>query len=125
MNGRSVPAWVALALWLSPAARGEVRIAGRVIDENGVAVAGARVTVPGLSAVFSDPIGRFTLAAPAPGELSFSAEREGFFALKNQKAQLQEGENEVTLVLNHQREFVEQVDVVYSPPAIDLEEPAS
>jgi hypothetical protein len=99
-------------------------VQGRVVDENGVAVAGARVTVSGLPPVHSDATGRFLLTLVSAGEHIFSAQREGFFALANQKVRLAAGVNEVTLVLNHQREFVEQVDVVYSPPAIDPEQPA-
>jgi hypothetical protein len=110
---------------LAGAVRAEVVVQGRVTDENGAAVAGARVTAGGLAPVSSDRTGSFSLRAPAPGDYTFSAEREGFFALQRQVVHLADGMNEVTLVLNHQREFVEQVDVVYSPPAIDPEQPAA
>src|SRR5712692_438065 len=114
---------VACSWFVAPARAGTVL--GRVIDENGVAVAGARVAITGLPATQSDRTGRFSFPALAAGEYVFAAEQEGFFALKNQKILISEGENEITLVLNHQREFVEQVDVVYSPPAIDPEQPAA
>lgn len=109
----------------SSPASAAVLIQGRVVDENGVAVAGARVSVGASSAVYSDLAGRFAVAPASPGEYQVSAEREGFFALRNQKIAVREGGAEITLVLNHQREFVEQVDVVYSPPAIDPEQPAA
>ncbi|MBI3698684.1 MAG: TonB-dependent receptor [Acidobacteria bacterium] len=116
---------LSLILSLLPGARADVAILGRVVDENGVAVAGARVAIAGFPPVRSDPTGRFTWNTPSPGEYLVSADQEGFFALKNQRIRVGEGENELTLVLNHQREFVEQVDVVYSPPAIDPEQPAA
>ncbi len=115
---------LALAFCL-PSVGAAVAVHGRVIDENGVAVAGARITITGLPPVFSDATGHFLLSPPAPGEYAVSAAREGFFALKEQKIRLAEGDNELTLVLNPQREFTEQVDVVYSPPAIDPEQPAA
>jgi hypothetical protein len=94
------------------------------LDETGLAVPAARILAGDLPAVFSDRTGRFTLRLATPGDYRFSAEREGFFALR-QTLHLPEGDNEVTLILNHQREFVEQVDVVFSPPAMDPEQPAA
>lgn len=108
-----------------PLAGAAVLIQGRVIDENGVGVAGARVAMGAMAPAQSDLTGRFALTADHADEFMVSVEREGFFALKNQKVHLAEGENEVTLVLNHLREFVDQVDVVYSPPVIDPQQPAA
>jgi len=118
-------AWIVIGLALAGTARAEVVVLGRVVDENGLAVAGARVRLGELAEVYSDRAGRFQSQLAAPGEYVVSAEQEGFFALRNQKVQIRDGPNEVTLVLNHQREFVEQVDVVYSPPVIDPEQPAA
>jgi len=112
-------------LLLAIPAAAEVLVRGRVVDENGVAVAAARVTAGNLAPLFSTRTGHFVLRLPEPGDYRFSADHEGFFALRNQTAHLTEGDNDVTLVLNHLREFVEQVDVVYSPPAIDPEQPAA
>jgi len=110
--------------WLA-ALSAQTVVQGRVIDENGAAVAGARVTLAGLAPAYSDATGRFTLVLSAPGEYVVSAVREGFFVLRNQTVRMAAGANELTLVLNHQREFVEQVEVVYSPPAIDPAQPAA
>jgi hypothetical protein len=118
----------AAGLWLLLSAvqgRAEVAVLGRVIDENGAAVAGARIEVEGLRALASDPAGRFRVSFTSPGDYFFSAECEGFFALRRQQVHISEGQNEVTLILNHQREFAERVDVVYSPPVIDVEQPAA
>ncbi len=125
MAWRRVAAAVMTALALGGQVRAEVVVRGRVVDENNVAVSGARVQVVGLAPVFSETVGRFQLVAPAPGEYRFTAEKEGYFVLREQRVEITGAEQEITLVLNHQREFVEQVDVVYSPPAIDPEQPAA
>jgi hypothetical protein len=97
---------------------------GRVVDENGAVVPGARVEFrqPGLvqvPSIVSDNQGRFEIGLPAPGQYALHAERPGFFVLERASMALNEGINEVTVTLNHLREFVETVDVVYSAPVID------
>jgi hypothetical protein len=104
----------------------QVRVAGRVVDENSVAVAGARVEFRSGSksvAAGSDARGGFTVSLEEPGDYSIRAERPGFFLFTG-SVPLREGDNEVAIVLNHLREFAESVDVVYSPPVIDPQEPA-
>ncbi|MGB9605737.1 MAG: TonB-dependent receptor domain-containing protein, partial [Bryobacteraceae bacterium] len=54
-----------------------------------------------------------------PGEYWISAECEGFFRLAPRPIRLEQAEEEVTLVLNHQQELFERVTVSYSPPAVD------
>ncbi len=118
----------ALLVLFLPALSAQVTVAGRVVDENGAAVAGARVElrnpalVPPPVAAASDARGRFRLELGLAGEYSIHAERPGFFVLDNVRVLLREGPNPVTLTLNHLRELVESIDVVYSPPAIDLAE---
>ncbi|MFB3827735.1 MAG: carboxypeptidase regulatory-like domain-containing protein [Bryobacteraceae bacterium] len=104
----------------------QVWVNGRVVDENGVAVSGARVEVQSGSVsarAFSDKSGLFRLELQSAGEYRVSAQREGFFRLEKGAARLAEGENQLTVTLNHLQEFAETVDVVYSAPAIDLDEP--
>jgi hypothetical protein len=108
-----------LAAVVAPAA--EVRIAGKVVDDNQVAVAGARVWIEDNS-VLSDPTGAFVLTLERPGEHRINAQREGFFLLRNHPLRLDPGENLVTLVLNHQREVHDSIQVTYSPPAVNPEE---
>jgi hypothetical protein len=121
---RMAAALLALAAG-APAAWGQLTVRGRVVDENGVAVDAARVQVDNLAPVFSDLSGGFVLNLPSAGSYVVSGAKEGYFALRGHVVEITEGAPEVTLVLNHQREFVEQVDVVYSPPTIDPEQPAA
>lgn len=130
MLTRPHPQWraAALALLIAAGAPAQVRIAGKVLDENGVAVGGARVSVrpegggAGGSAT-SDPFGQFDLKLSEPGAYLVGAWREGFFRVSGSPAFFTEGENQLTITLNHLQEFAESVDVVYSPPAIDVAEP--
>ncbi|MGH9659806.1 MAG: carboxypeptidase regulatory-like domain-containing protein, partial [Bryobacteraceae bacterium] len=116
----------ALLLFLTAASlAAQVKVAGKVADENGVAVAGARVEFRRQSAVaaVSDLAGRFALDLPAAGSWSVHAERPGFFVFDG-PAQLSAGDNQIQITLNHAQEFFQQVDVAYSAPAIDLQQPA-
>ena len=111
------------ALLLEPLAA-QVNVNGRVADETGAAVPGARIEFrsPEASQALSsnsDVQGRFRLELKQAGEYLIRAEKEGFFVLDKVRVQLQPGPNEVNVKLNHLQELTESVDVVYSPPAID------
>lgn len=117
--------WLLLVLTFVCSLRGAgVRITGKVIDENQVVVAGARVWI-GERAAVSDGAGAFTLELDQPGDYKISAQREGYFLLRDRPIYLAAGENIATLVLNTQREVFDSVDVSYSPPAVNTEETAS
>ena len=93
-----------------------------VVDENGTAVPSARITLiprQGTPARGeTDYAGRKEFSALVPDDYSLQVEKEGFFAVTQPGIQVGEVANaEVTL--NHVREFSEQVNVVYSPPAVD------
>ncbi len=114
----------AMLLIVVQALAAQATVAGRVLDENGVAVEGARVEfrAPGLTpppSLVSDPNGRFRAELAEPGEYAIHAERLGYFVVNNFMVRLEAGLNEVTITLNHVRELIESLDVVYSPPAID------
>ncbi|HWB98779.1 MAG TPA: carboxypeptidase-like regulatory domain-containing protein, partial [Bryobacteraceae bacterium] len=98
-----------------------------MVDETGLAVAGAHVELRAASgtalAVTSDLTGAFTATLEKPGEYQIVASRETFF-LFHGSANFQDGAHQLTITLNHLQEFAESVDVVYSPPAIDLQEPS-
>jgi len=105
-----------------------VSVAGRVTDENNVAVAGTRIeafaspsAVPITS--ISDKDGSFTLELPAPGGYRIRAEHLGFFVYSGESIAFQEGSNQLIITLNHLQEFAESVEVAYSPPVIDPKEP--
>ena len=93
-----------------------------VVDENGTAVPSAHITLtPQLGTAVhgeTDYAGRKEFSALLPGDYSLQVEKEGFFAVTQPGIAVGEvASAEVTL--NHIREFPEQVNVVYSPPAID------
>jgi hypothetical protein len=107
----------------------QVVVAGRVVDETGAAVAGARIEVrpaDGGTAVAasSDVAGSFKLALPAAGDYTVRAERLGFYLYQGRPQAFAAGDTELTVVLNHLQEFSDRVDVTYSPPAIDPQQPA-
>src|SRR5437867_4718876 len=117
-----------LALWFAGAASAEVSVAGKIVDENGLAVAFARVELRSKpssrpSAAMSDIAGGFSLQTAAPGEYLIHAERPGFFVFDG-RAALRDGSNQLHLTLNHLQEFFQSVDVAYSAPTIDPEQPA-
>jgi hypothetical protein len=118
-----LPALLAASASLLP---GQVAVAGRASDENSAPVPGARIEfhTPSLAQplwTVSDTQGRFRLELPAAGAYLIRAQRPGFFVLE-QKVAVEAGSAEVAITLTHLREFVESVDVVYSPPVIDPEE---
>jgi len=107
----------------------QVGVSGRVVDETGAAVAGARVEVRPLDGgpaaiASSDRAGNFTLVLPAGGEYTLRAERLGFYVFQNRTQVASPGGVELTITLNHVQEFSEKIDVTYSPPAIDPQQPA-
>lgn len=76
--------WIVAAL--CPLAWGQVRVAGRVTNENGLPVGGARVTVQDIPPTRSwetitDPTGAFLLPLPAAGQYSIKVDREGFYVV--------------------------------------------
>ena len=126
MKGYALPLAATACAWLA-AAQGEVRLSGRVVDENNAAVASAQVTVrpaggePMRLQAITDQAGKFALHLPAPGDYLLSAECENYFRLKDRPVRLAEGASEVTLVLNPVREVFERVNVSYSPPMLDFD----
>ncbi len=93
-----------------------------VVDENGAAVPSAHITLtPQQGAPVrgeTDYAGRKEFAGLTPGAYSLRVEKEGFFAVTGRVIHVGEVAN-ADVRLNHVREFSEQVNVVYSPPAID------
>ena len=111
-----------------PVAYAEVRLTGRVTDANSAPVSGTRIALHSSAAslqTVSDPTGVFQFDLTAPGDYSLSAEREGYFQVKDRAIQLRDGANEVTLVLNPVREQFESVQVSASPPGIDFDKTVS
>jgi hypothetical protein len=97
-----------------------------VVDENGVPVSGALVTLGAGSAQpvirgETDFAGRRVFLNIAPGAYSVRVEKEGFYTAT---ADLAHETVSLEIVLSHVQELAETLDVVYSPPPIDLSETA-
>jgi hypothetical protein len=98
-------------------------LAVKAVDENGVVVGSARVTLTDAAtqAVLTgetDYSGRFEFKGLKPGAYNLKVEREGFYAALINDLHVGETAS-VEITLNHQQEFSEVMDVVYSPPSID------
>ncbi len=123
MKLRAMVARVVLPVLLAGAELcAQTSVNGRVVDETGAAVAGARVELrrEGIAlAASSDAAGNFSLNLPAEGEYSVRAERLGFFLYQDRGQRFQPGVTRLVITLNHAQEFSERVDVVASAPAID------
>jgi hypothetical protein len=98
----------------------------RVVDETGVGVTSARVTLTPLQpASASAPIRGETDAAGwrefpalAPGLYHLRAEKEGFYAAHRESLQIGEPQT-LEVTLHHQQELADAVNVTDSPQAID------
>jgi Carboxypeptidase regulatory-like domain len=107
----------------------QIAVSGRVVDDNGAGVAGARVELRATTeapaiAASTDLAGDFRLRLPAAGDYQIRAERQGFYLFRGATRHFDESTNQLTVVLNHQQEFSEQIDVTASPPVVDPQEAA-
>ena len=117
-----------LALWCG-GLHAQVAITGRVVDENGAGIGGARVELwaperANRYVASSDPAGNFSLNLAEAGEYRVRAERLGFFMYQGQGQNFDAGPSQLIITLNHLQEFADRIDVVYSPPAIDPQQTA-
>ena len=110
-------------VWAQP-----VTVNGRAVDENGAAVAGARIELRNAAgiagAASSDAAGDFRINLPAPGDYEIRAERQGFYLVHGNTGRFEQEGGQLTITLNHQQEFSERVDVTASPPNVDPQQPA-
>jgi hypothetical protein len=131
-NRFSVFTWCLWVLLLPVGLRAQVAITGRIIDETGGVVAGARVEVRDaagatVAIASSDPAGNFSLslgASSGTGGYAVVVERQGFYRYEGKKQEFANGDNELIVTLNHLQEFSDRIDVSASPPAIDTQQPA-
>ncbi|HMD99748.1 MAG TPA: TonB-dependent receptor [Terriglobia bacterium] len=100
----------------------ELRIT--VVDENGVAVPSARITLTAKEAQTqpakgeTDYAGGYEFTGLDPGVYELRVEKEGFYAVTQNE--LRVGETQATdVTLSHEREYYEAVNVVASPATID------
>jgi hypothetical protein len=95
-----------------------------VLDENSVAVSAAHLILmqKGGHLVFkgeSDYAGHLQFYDLPPGIYSLSVEKEGFYVVTIKEVRVGETDA-LEVTLNHAQEYVESVNVEYSPPTIDL-----
>ena len=117
MIGLGLPAFAAAA------------IAGRVVDETSAGVGEARVTIRSLDSgdtrsALCDPTGAFSVAL-GPGHYLASAERDGYFPLKDYPVEVTEDTREIHLALNHVREVVESMKVTVPAGMVDVDKTAA
>ncbi|HJT89949.1 MAG TPA: carboxypeptidase regulatory-like domain-containing protein [Bryobacteraceae bacterium] len=128
-RGAHLGGGLAAALLLCAIAGAQALITGRVVDETGAPVADARIELrpengPVAAVAASDRAGNFQLNPGEPGRYQIRAERAGFYVFEGKPRDFMAGANQLTITVNHVQEFSERVDVTYSPPAIDPEQPA-
>jgi Carboxypeptidase regulatory-like domain len=104
--------------------RASYQLSVTVQDENSVPVPSARVVLESAGGGESrkcetDFAGRCEFSSLASGLYELRVEKEGYFAVLEKGIEAGKVEG-IEVTLNRQRESVERVDVVYSPPAIDL-----
>ncbi|MFN0170535.1 MAG: carboxypeptidase regulatory-like domain-containing protein [Bryobacteraceae bacterium] len=113
------------ALLLSALTRlsvGAVQVTGKVSDETGVAVPGARLELRSAGGkpftAVTDVAGLFSISVAEPGRYFVRCEREGFFRYQGESTLAPEGSH-LSVILNHLEDLVQKVDVVYSAPELD------
>jgi hypothetical protein len=111
-----------LLLAAMPAFAGLVTVEGRVLDDNGNPVSGARVTIQGGAAATSDATGAFRISV-AEGTYRVSAQEDGFFLFEKREL-IVDRDTTLEIHLTRLKELTESVDVRYSPPVIDPEHTA-
>ncbi len=96
---------------------------GRVLDENGIPVAGVQVKLEGLGKTYTpaltDDAGYFSIPNLAPGAYTVQMEKVDFFVLRGQTIQLAADSSEFNFTLNHIQEVREKVDVLADPNRIE------
>src|SRR5215471_21058857 len=96
---------------------------GIVLDENNVPVVAAQVRLEDSAGnayrTETDLAGRFAIHNLSSGDYQAEVRKKGFFVLAGQTVSLHAGTNEVSLVLNHEQEVREKVQVTAPSNQID------
>lgn len=122
------PWWILFALLCAAAAQTPPAPTITVLDENGVAVPSARLTLQappqGAWHCQTDYAGRCRFPGLAAGSYELRVEKEGFYALVQPSLQVSPATN-IEVAIAHQQEVREVVNVQESAPAIDPSQVAS
>jgi len=99
---------------------------GIVLDENGVPVAAAEVSLEDSAGnahrTETDLAGRFAIHNLSSGDYKAEVRKKGFFVLSGQTVSLHAGNNEISLILNHEQEVREKVQVTAPSNQIDTQD---
>jgi hypothetical protein len=105
---------------------GHAPVALTAVDENGVAVAGAQITIleTGLEPVqlWTDYAGRCSFTPRQSAPYQVRAEKAGFY--QAEQSEIDVHESSLKIVLAHEQIVREQVNVTASTPGIDTEQPS-
>src|SRR5213594_1932820 len=128
--GEILIATTAAALLAAHSWAATAQLTGRVVDENGIAVAGAQATLSaqGLPAplyAVTDEAGRFSISTLSEGSYDLRVEKRGYYAFVSRSLAVSARARSLEITLNHQQEYEETVNVVYSAPTIDPQEAAA
>ncbi|MCP5109890.1 MAG: carboxypeptidase regulatory-like domain-containing protein, partial [bacterium] len=124
---RLVLGCLALLFGVAECAAAEVRLAGKVTNENDAPLVGAKLVVrpaadgASVTQIYADPYGAYEAVLGAPGSYLVDVERIGHFALRDRAVTLTEGDNRVDFALIPVREVFSSVDVTSAPPPIDMD----
>lgn len=106
-----------------PLAGADSVLSGRVVDENDAPVQGVQITVrlapAGSWQAQTDAAGGFKLTLPTPGDFLLSAERQGFYTVKDRPVRV-DTTQEVTLTLDTVRDVFQSIDVNEQPSPVDV-----
>lgn len=99
---------------------------GIVLDENGVPVPAAQVKLENSAGhsyrAETDLAGRFAILNLPSGDYKAEVRKQGFFVLSEPSLSLRAGNNDVSLVLNHEQEVREKVQVTAPSNQIDTQD---
>lgn len=113
---------VATGIWAADSAD----FRGIVLDENGVPVASGQVKLEDSAGhsyrTETDLAGRFAIHNLPSGDYKAEVHKKGFFVLSGQTVSLHEGSNDISLVLNHEQEVREKVQVTAPSNQIDTQD---
>ncbi|HEY6347520.1 MAG TPA: carboxypeptidase regulatory-like domain-containing protein [Bryobacteraceae bacterium] len=125
-----IGAALCLLAW-GPLACAQVRVAGRVTNQNEVPVDGAKITVADIPftrnwEAVSDPTGSFLLQLPAAGDYSLKVDREGFFVASELRVSVPADATEATpfevhISLTSIHEIRSTVEVKGEPGLADMD----
>ncbi len=122
---------VVLIAWLMASgavwAQDGIPLAGRVVNENGEPLEGARIILRPAGnpeaeiQAYTNPAGEYRTTVPEPGEYRADVECKGYFALHDAPVTLAAEPSQTDFTLNRIREVFESVDVSATPPPINME----